>query len=104
MSVDLHIDNFDVDVTLVNGDMAFGFDDAHEVARFLAFIVANPEHVYTGDGMRFPCSVLRERYIDTGCVREPLGRGDLEGALRQYGWLRPDADGVERMHFTRDDP
>ncbi len=103
MSVDLDVDNFDVDVTLVNGDMAFGFDDADEVARFLDFVATNPDRVYRGDsGQEYPCSLLKERYLDTGHVREPLGCGDLEEALRGYGWLREGADGIERMHFTRD--
>lgn len=101
MSVDLHVPGFDVHVTLVNGDMTFGFDRPDEVARFLDFVLTHPEHVFTGDGMRYPCSLLRERYIDTGRVRDPLSADDLSEALREYGWLRRDDDGIERLHDRR---
>lgn len=87
MSVGLDTPNFDVDVILVNGDMSFGFDDPYEVARFLQFIVDNPDHVYDGEGMKFPCSLLKERYIDTGRVRAPLTRADAVYWLREYGWI-----------------
>ena len=103
MSRDLDVDNFDVDVTLVNGDLSFGFNKASEVARFLQFVVDNPSHEYGDDCKgKWSCRLLKERYIDNDRVREPLGPGDMETALRDAGWLRKDADGVERMHFTRD--
>ncbi len=85
MSVELDVDNFDVCVTLVNGEMSFGFNEPDEVSRFLTFIRENPDHVYHGDGMDFPCSLLQKRYLDTDAVREPLTTDDALDALRRYG-------------------
>ena len=87
MSIDLSTPGFDVDVTLVNGQMTFGFDDPEEVARFLTFVRDNPDHVFPNYTGPFTCAYLKERYIDTDNVREPLGAGEFWAAMRRYGWV-----------------
>lgn len=99
MSVDLYFEEFDLGATLVNGRMAFGFQSPERIAEFFDFALSNPDHVYHGDGMTYPCSLLVERYIEPGNW-STLSEGDLEDALRRYGWLRDDGDG-ERLHTHR---
>lgn len=77
MSVDIYApEGFDVDVTLVNGRMQFGFSKKSEVDRFLAWVVEHPEaEVSTDHGPRSCASLAK--YIEEGRVAGPLTRADF---------------------------
>jgi hypothetical protein len=68
--------------------MRFGFNSEEEVARFLKWVVANPNaEVETDHGPR-KCSRLRE-YIDAERVSAPLTHADfLKATVGDPRWRR----------------
>ncbi len=102
MSCDINLRDFDLSPVInSNGVYFMEYQATEEIARFLAFVAANPEHELDTDYGPLTCADFKRRFIDTGRVSSGPTDGEVRQALRDYGWLRTDVDGVERMHNTR---
>ncbi len=91
MSVDLELEGFDLDCTLVNGRMAFGVDYAgrnseEEIARFFEWCRDNPEASVDSDHGDYPVQVLLDRYIEEDAYSS-VSVDEMRAALQRDGWL-----------------
>lgn len=87
MSVSFHLEDFDLDFTLVNGRMSFSWTcRAENVAEFVAFCYENPEHVFEADGMEYTAQDLIRRYIspsgEEGSSMSSVTEGEIGAHVR----------------------
>ncbi len=82
MSISFHLEDFDLDFTLVNGRMSFTWTcRAENVAEFVAFCYENPEHVFEADGSESTAQNLIDRYLSPSREGGPSMSSVTEGEI-----------------------